>query len=229
MTPFSIYQILDSTDDARFIDTLNRPVLAQTFGANLPTVNFTIAVNHLKSKGSDCLDVGGCQFGRRAGQLRRYTAAAQAASTGWPESTASGDGDFLIVGDLSTAKEDPITAIISAGYTNLIERFGGADAYGYVFDGQWGYLDHALASPTLDLQVTGTAEYHINADELAKYSTTTPTSRALAQITDLAPDEFRTADHDPVIGGPEPRFKRPNSPSSLIRSLITATELPLHR
>ena len=52
----------------------------------------------------------------------------------------------LIIGDLNSyAKEDPITAVKSAGYTNLIESRLGADAYSYAFDGQWGYLDHALS------------------------------------------------------------------------------------
>ena len=35
----------------------------------------------------------------------------------------------------------------------------------YVFDGESGYLDHALASPTLAAQVSGVAEWHINPDE----------------------------------------------------------------
>ena len=39
------------------------------------------------------------------------------------------------------------------------------DAYSYVFDGQWGYLDHALGSARLVAQVTGVADHHINADE----------------------------------------------------------------
>ena len=34
-----------------------------------------------------------------------------------------------------------------------------------MFDGQAGYLDHALASASLDSQVTGAPEWHINADE----------------------------------------------------------------
>ncbi len=65
--------------------------------------------------------------------------------------TGSGDPDFLIIGDLNAyAMEDPITAITSGGYTNLIEPFVGADAYSYVFNGESGYLDHALATASLD-------------------------------------------------------------------------------
>ena len=61
--------------------------------------------------------------------------------------TGSGDPDVLIIGDLNSyAKEDPIVALQDAGYTDLVAAFGGPDAYGYVFDGQLGYLDHALAN-----------------------------------------------------------------------------------
>ena len=35
-----------------------------------------------------------------------------------------------------------------------------------MFDGQLGYLDHALANASLPPQVTGVAEWHINADEI---------------------------------------------------------------
>ena len=56
VTPVGSYQILDSTDDPRFIDTRNRPTLAQTFEENSTGARFTVAVNHLKSKGSACDD-----------------------------------------------------------------------------------------------------------------------------------------------------------------------------
>jgi predicted extracellular nuclease len=63
--------------------------------------------------------------------------------------------------------EDPIKALEAAGYTNLVSSFLGEDAYSYVFDGQWGYLDHALGSADLDARTRslGVAEFHINADE----------------------------------------------------------------
>ena len=43
--------------DPEFNDAKNRPVLAQTSEDNNGE-RFTVAVNHLKSKGSDCDDVG---------------------------------------------------------------------------------------------------------------------------------------------------------------------------
>ena len=97
--------------------------------------------------------------------------------------------------------EDPIREFEDGGYVNLIAKFVGPEAYSYAFDGQWGYLDHALASSTLVSQVTGAAEWHINADEPSVLDYNTDFKPA-PQIESLyAPDEFRTSDHDPVIVG----------------------------
>jgi len=106
----------------------------------------------------------------------------------------------LIIGDLNSyAKEDPITALINAGYINLIELFNGASAYSYAFDGQWGYLDHALSNAALQTQVAAVADWHINADEpsVLDYNTDFKTANLIASL--YAPDEFRIADHDPVL------------------------------
>jgi len=99
--------------------------------------------------------------------------------------TGSGDSDFLIIGDLNAyAMEDPITTLEAAGYTDLVEQYVGMDAYSYVYFGQAGYLDHALASSTMAGQVTNASIWHINADE------------------------YRSSDHDPVIVGLELRTER---------------------
>ncbi len=45
------YAILDSSVDSRFIDTKNRPTLAQTFMDNSNHGIFTVVVDHLHSKG----------------------------------------------------------------------------------------------------------------------------------------------------------------------------------
>jgi hypothetical protein len=73
-------------------------------------------------------------------------------------------------------------------------------AYSYVFDGMSGYLDHALASSTLTPQVTGAAEWHINADEpdILDYDTSfkPPEQDALYE-----PKAYRASDHDSVLVG----------------------------
>jgi uncharacterized protein len=52
--PVGAYAILDSRVDPRFIDTRNRPALAQTFEELVSGERVTVVVNHLKSKGSGC-------------------------------------------------------------------------------------------------------------------------------------------------------------------------------
>ncbi len=54
VTPVGDWKILTTAIDPRFIDTLNRPSLAQTFEHNSSGQKLTVVVNHLKSKGSDC-------------------------------------------------------------------------------------------------------------------------------------------------------------------------------
>ncbi|HEX9260399.1 MAG TPA: PxKF domain-containing protein, partial [Acidimicrobiales bacterium] len=82
--------------------------------------------------------------------------------------------------------------------------------YSYVFDGQWGYLDHALASASLVDQVDGVADYHINSDEPSVLDYNVEFKSA-GQVSSLyAPDQFRVSDHDPVIIG-----LTPNAPPSV--------------
>ena len=89
---------------------------------------------------------------------------------------------------------------MTAGYTDLRAQFEGEDAYSYVFDGQLGYLDHALAAPGLVREVVGTAGWTINADESSLIDYDMTYKRA-AQDALFAPDPFRSSDHDPVIIG----------------------------
>lgn len=203
VTPTGAFAVLDSTVDARFDDTKNRPALAQSFIDNTTGGIFTVTVNHLKSKGSDCNDVGDPDVGDGAGNCNLTRKAAAEALVDWlaTDPTGSGDGDFLIIGDLNSYdKEDPIDAILAGGYTDLVFNYLGEGAYSYVFDGQIGYLDHALANADLVGEVTGVTIWHINADEpdLIDYDTT---FKQPAQDAIYAPDAYRSSDHDPVIVG----------------------------
>ncbi len=119
-----------------------------------------------------------------------------------------------MLGDYNAyAKEDPINAIRSAGFTNLVEDRLGADAYSYVFDGQWGYLDFAFASASMNAQVAGVAEFHINADEPSVLDYNTDFKTANLQTTLYAPDQFRVSDHDPVVVGFN--LQSPNQPPTV--------------
>jgi hypothetical protein len=190
-------------------EPLGRPPLAQTFAANFDTPNpnaaggvFTVIVNHFKSKGSSCASIGdpvdvhqaNCNLTRvgQAEALLAFAADLQA---------STGDLDVLIIGDLNSyAMEDPIDEITGAGYVDLIQTFEGATAYGYVFDGQLGSLDQALANGTLVSQVTGVTSFHINADEpdILDYDTS---FKQAAQDALYEPLPYRASDHDPVIVG----------------------------
>jgi predicted extracellular nuclease len=210
--PVGAFQILDSNDDPRFIDTKSRPSLAQTFEEIATGARLTVVVNHLKSKGSDCNDLGDLDLGDGQGNCNVTRKLAAQALVDWiaTDPTGSGDADYLIMGDLNSyAKEDPIDAILAGSddtlgtaddFTNLVALYQGTYAYSYTFDGQAGYLDYALASASLASQITGAADWHINSDEpdVLDYDTS---FKPPAQDALYEPDAYRTSDHDPVIVG----------------------------
>ena len=199
VTPAGGFAVLDSSVDASFDDTKNRPVLAQSFEDNDNGELFTVAVNHFKSKGSPCDDVGDFDTGDQQGNCNETRTDAAVALANWLASDPTGvdDGDILIIGDLNSyGLEDPISALTGAGYTDLVRRFEGPKAYSYLFFGEAGYLDYALANKAMRKQVTGTAVWHINADEPAALDYNDYNQPLL--YTD---GPWRSSDHDPVIVG----------------------------
>lgn len=179
----------------------NRPSLAQAFIQNANGQVFIVDVNHLKSKGSAC-DLPDEGDGQGNCNTVRVNAATELMAWLASDPTMTGDPDILLIGDYNSyAMEDPIAVIRNAGFTDLVSAFLGVDAYSYVFDGQWGYLDHALGSESLLQQLSGVGEYHINADEPSVLDYTVDFKTPNLQNILYAPDEFRISDHDPVIVG----------------------------
>jgi predicted extracellular nuclease len=210
VTPVGEYQVLDSTVDERFIDTRNRPTLAQVFEDNLTGETLIVAVNHLKSKGSPCEDIGDPDLGDGAGNCNLTRLAAAEAMVDWlaDETYFPNTENVLIIGDLNAYdKEDPIDAIKEGSddildtdddYLDMIHEFLGEEAYSYVFDGHIGYLDYALANESLADNIVDTTIWHINADEpdIIDYDMS---FKQDAQDALYAPDPYRSSDHDPVI------------------------------
>jgi uncharacterized protein len=212
VTPVGAYALLDQSVDSRFLDDKNRPALAQTFVDNASGRVFTVVVNHLKSKGSACDDVGDPDTGDGSGNCNLTRTAAAEALVDWlaADPTGTGSPNYLIMGDLNSYDmESPIDAIKAgpddiAGtaddWADLVDMFQGGDAYSYVFDGQLGYLDHALANSGIMPAITGTTIWHINADEpdILDYDTS---FKQPAQDALYEPNAYRSSDHDPVIVG----------------------------
>ncbi len=203
VTPTGTFAILDTSVDPRFDDTRNRPALAQTFTETSSGAVFTVAVNHLKSKGSGC-GAGDDQPDQLGGNCNGTRTAAAEALADWllADPTESGDPDSVIIGDLNSyAMETPIDALDDAGFTDLLWELEGPDAYTYVFQGASGYLDHAQASASFAAQVTDAAPWHINTDEPPVLDYNTEFKSVNHQASLYAPDPYRSSDHDPVIVG----------------------------
>jgi len=182
-------------------DPRNRASLAQAFQQNANGEVFIVNINHLKSKGSAC-EAPDAGDGQGNCNQVRLNAVNELMTWLGSDPTGTGDTDILLVGDYNSyAMEDPIIALENGGFTHLIKTFLGPDAYSYVFDGQWGYLDHALATGSMTAQVSGVADYHINADEpsVLDYNTDFKSGGQIASL--YAPDQFRVSDHDPVLVG----------------------------
>jgi hypothetical protein len=120
------------------------------------------------------------------------------------QSTAA-DNDVMVIGDLNAyGAEDPINILTGAGLVNQISRFGGTTGYSYVFDGEAGYLDHALATASLSAQINAATHWHINADEPSIIDYNIEFKQP--DCATCGPDyytatPYRASDHDPVLIG----------------------------
>lgn len=201
--PLGSYAALSNAIDPLYLD-INRPALTQTFAEIGDSEPVTVVVNHLKSKGSDCNALGDPDTGSGAGNCNIVRTQAALALADWlgTDPTGQSAGRELIIGDLNSYdKEDPIDALRDAGYTDLIFEAEGEDAYSYVFDGQLGYLDYALAGTGILEDVTGAAVWRINADEVPALDYNTEFKTAAQVDAFYSPNAFRSSDHDPVLVG----------------------------
>jgi len=194
------FALLNSVVDPRFDDNRNRPALAQSFEVIATGAVVTVVVNHLKSKGSSCESSGDPNTGDGQGNCNVTRSEAAAALADWVthSPTGSGDPDVLVIGDLNAyLLEDPIAALKDAGLAALLEA--NPKPYSFVFDAQAGALDHAVATPSLAVQVRETIEWHINADEPQLLDYNLENGRDASLFDPDSP--YRSSDHDPIIIG----------------------------
>ncbi len=173
--------------------------LAQRFRPASGGRPFWVVVNHFKSKSCGSPEPTGPNADQGDGQ-GCFNADRVAQATALARFTRTLDGpDVMVVGDLNSyGDEDPIDVLKSVGFVDLIEsRLAEKDRYSYVFDGQAGYLDHALVTRQLARRITGVDIWHINADEalFLDYNT------EFNPPGFYEPDQYRSSDHDPVLIG----------------------------
>ncbi len=187
----------------------NRVPLAQTFrviDANSSNLGeqITVCINHFKSKGGGCGpgddDDGG------AGNCNGTRADGARAIVRWlaTNPTDVAEDNVLILGDLNSYRqEEPIEVFLAAGFVNTktLTDHGqfpcGGGPPSYVFGGQWGSLDYALASSTLAPFVTGATAWTVNAPEPAILDYNTEGYGGPLYAADF----YRFSDHDPIVVG----------------------------
>ncbi len=192
--------------DTAFVQA--RAPIAQTFRLTSNNEQFTVVANHFKSKGTSAGLPGDSDQGdgqALSNQTRRLQATAL---LGFISSlAATGPARVITVGDFNAyGEEDPIDILRAGDLSTIINN-----SYSYLFRGQMGALDHALGNTALMSTVTGSAEWHINADEpvLLDYNLEdkSPLTCTVNCSTpdyvgaDTSPKPYRASDHDPLIVG----------------------------
>ena len=189
VTPYKSLKSINSEGPA------NRKKL-QAFTLKSNNERFMFGINHFKAK-SGCSSASGADADKNDGQscynATRVDEAKAVIAAINSNKAFYDDQDALVMGDLNAyAMEDPIQAFVQAGFTDLHRQFHADSAYSYVYRGEAGYLDHALANESMTRQITGVTAFHINADEpsIFEYSGSA-----------YQPNMFRSSDHDPVVLG----------------------------
>ncbi|MEX5261428.1 ExeM/NucH family extracellular endonuclease [Kocuria sp. CPCC 205263] len=184
--------------DEENFDNAREP-LAQTFrpAGGDAGEDFTVIVNHFKSKGSAPSTGPNADAGDGAGGWNADRTAQAQALVAFAERLKSTQGTdrVLLTGDFNSYdQEDPMRVLHDAGYTNLAP----AGEHSYAYGGMVGSLDHVLASPAAAGTVTGSDIWEINAHE----SVGLEYSRHNHNVVDLyAADPYRASDHNPEIVG----------------------------
>lgn len=199
---------VDSEGNALFVDSKNRPSLIQSFVRKDKEgeFEFTVSVNHLKSKGRACGEPNERQDGQGACNIMRTRAAKGLTQFLANNPTGVETDNIMILGDLNAySKEDPMQVFKQAGYTNLkyTDKATERQPYSYTFSGALGSLDHALAKGKWVEDVVSVDAWHINSVEapLMDYQTEATGQKYKSVDNYAAPDAYRSSDHDPIVVG----------------------------
>jgi len=191
--------IVDEHGQPLFIDSKNRPSMAQKFALNSNGEEVVVIVNHLKSKASNCDAIGDPDLGDGQGNCNLTRTKAAQALGSWLNTEFDEDA-VVVLGDLNAyAKEDPLTALATAGLSEVFQALNKQNAYSYVFRGQAGQLDHALGNAKLMSKLVDATEWHINTDEPRALDYNTEFKSAEQIQTLYAADPYRASDHDPAL------------------------------
>ena len=169
----------------------HRQPIIQTFKYINSSEPLTVAINHFKSKGSDCDAMSDPEDGYGQGNCNRMRVAAADTLGRFLEENHN-NHNVIILGDLNAyAQEDPVKVLTNAeaenhemiirdqsgqyeqalttfklGYTSAVEAHLGQAPVSYVYKGEAGALDHALYSPSLKNKIADVIEWGINGYEM---------------------------------------------------------------
>ena len=179
------------TNNEKPFQQLSRQPLAQLFQDKQHKAKFLVAANHFKSKGGCPQLKSDLNANQQDGQACWNMARVEAAETlsNWLNRLRnfSANENMIILGDLNSyRKEDPLRKLIDQGWIDLVEENSTQPQYSFIFFGQAGTLDYALATPALATRLVQALNWNINSP--------------------IAPDSplresgyLRSSDHDPVI------------------------------
>ncbi|MDV6314878.1 ExeM/NucH family extracellular endonuclease [Idiomarina sp. HP20-50] len=166
----------------------SRPPLAQSFIADHNGKEFSVIVNHFKSKGSCPEDAESLNSNQNDGQAcwndLRLKSSQQLVQ--WIQSEALTNS--ILLGDFNAYyQEDPIRYLSENGFYNPSD----ATDYSYVYDSQAGALDHVFVENSLKGSVKTVYHLPFNADEPWVYD--------YRNETYFSEGPFRSSDHDPLV------------------------------
>lgn len=193
----------------------DRPPAVQSFVPVGGKREFTVVVNHFKSKGSTNAQCGTPDpFGGNCDDLRERQSAALLDLV-----ESLGVRDVALLGDFNSyEQEQPIEVLEAAGWVSVVADQPRADRTSYSFDGEFGSLDYIFLSPSLARAQTGADIWQINSAEAVALDYNSFNQQAL-----YAPGPYASSDHDPVlvgldlVPGPVVGPVRPGRPAELGR------------